>query len=126
MESNGLVLSLPFERTHHYKGHWHLNVQWYEHNGGVGISVTPLKSVGMANYMKNNVAGVTVPDEYIERLQSSSDPKEEGIKICVEQIQQFKEMDGIAGVHLMAIEWEQMVPEIVERAGLLPRPEVDK
>jgi len=86
--------------------------------------VTPLKSLGMAKYMKSSVAGVTVPDQLIKRLEGAEDAKEEGIKICIEQIQQLKQMEGIAGVHLMAIEWERMVPEIVERAGLLPRPEV--
>ena len=49
---------------------------------------------------------------------------EEGINICCEQIEEFKEMKGIAGVHLMAIEWEEKVPEIAERAGVLPRPVV--
>lgn len=86
--------------------------------------VTPLKSVGMAKYMRDNVAGLTVPDYYIDRLSKAEDKAAEGIKICVEQIQQLKEMEGIAGVHLMAIEWEKRVPEIVEQAGLLPRPEL--
>jgi len=89
--------------------------------------VTPLKSVGMAKYMRDSVAGLTVPDYYIDRL--SKVPKEEaaaeGIKICVEQIQRFKEIEGVAGVHLMAIEWERRVPEIVEKAGLIPRPIVN-
>jgi len=49
---------------------------------------------------------------------------EEGIKIAVEQIQRLKEVEGVAGFHIMAIEWEQKVPEIVERAGLLPRPQL--
>ncbi len=48
----------------------------------------------------------------------------EGIKIACEQIEEFKEMKGVAGVHLMAIEWEHMVPEIAEKAGVLPRPKV--
>ena len=48
----------------------------------------------------------------------------EGIKICVEQIKRFQDMEGVAGVHIMAIEWEKRVPEIVELAGLLPRPKV--
>jgi methylenetetrahydrofolate reductase (NADH) len=86
--------------------------------------VTPLKSLGMAKYMKSSVAGITVPDEYIKRLEGADDAKEEGIKICIEQMQEFREMKGIAGIHLMAIEWERMVPEIVERAGFLPRPQV--
>jgi len=86
--------------------------------------VTPLKSVGMAKYMRDSVAGLTVPDYYIERLDKAEDKAAEGIKICVEQINRFREMEGIAGVHLMAIEWEKRVPEIVEQAGLLPRPKV--
>ncbi len=89
--------------------------------------VTPLKSMGMARYMKENVPGMDVPDALINRLKAA--PKEakakEGIKIAVEQIQEFKEMKGVSGIHLMAIEWEERVPEIAEMAGLLPRPSVD-
>jgi 5,10-methylenetetrahydrofolate reductase len=87
--------------------------------------VTPLKSLGMAKYMKNNVAGVTVPDYLIERLSKAEDAKTEGLKICIEQIQRFQEMEGVAGVHIMAIEWETAVRGIVEGAGLLPRPETE-
>jgi methylenetetrahydrofolate reductase (NADPH) len=89
--------------------------------------VTPLKSVGMARYMQKNVAGMDVPEEIIERLKGvpKEKCKEEGIKICVETIQRLKEIEGVAGIHLMAIEWEEMVGEIVERAGLLPRPKPD-
>ncbi len=88
--------------------------------------VTPMKSVGMAKYMKSKVPGMDVPDEIITRLQGAGKGKvaEEGIKIACEQIEEFKEMKGVAGVHLMAIEWEHMVPEIAERAGVLPRPKV--
>jgi methylenetetrahydrofolate reductase (NADPH) len=88
--------------------------------------ITPMKSVGMARYMQSSVPGMIVPDELIERLKSA--PKERraelGIKIAVEQIQQLRQMEGIAGIHLMAIEWEERVPEIVSEAGLLPRPSV--
>ena len=86
--------------------------------------VTPLKSLGMARHMRNNVAGIIMPDEIFTRMEQAKDPKEEGINICVEQIQQLKEMPGVAGIHLMAINWEHMVPEIANRAGLTPRPEV--
>ncbi len=91
--------------------------------------ITPLKSVGMAKYMRNNVAGLTVPDSYIKRLQDVADKDkkavaEEGIRICIEQIKRFQQIEGIAGIHLMAIEWEHRVPEIMERAELLPRPTV--
>jgi methylenetetrahydrofolate reductase (NADPH) len=88
--------------------------------------VTPFKSAGMAKYMKNKVPGMSVPDEMIKRM--SGVPKdrqaEEGINICVEIIQRLKEVKGVAGFHLMAIEWEEKVPEIVTRAELHPRPQV--
>jgi methylenetetrahydrofolate reductase (NADPH) len=87
--------------------------------------VTPLKTLGMAKYMKNKVPGMDVPDEIIKRLEGVDRKKvaDEGIKIACEQIAEFKEMKGVAGVHLMAIEWEHKVPEIAERAKVLPRPE---
>jgi len=86
--------------------------------------VTPLKSAGMARYMRDQVPGLSVPDALVERMKQAEDGPEEGIRICIEQIEEFKEMTGVAGVHLMAIEWEHKVPEIVERAGLLPRPQM--
>ncbi len=87
--------------------------------------VTPMKSVGMARYMKNNVPGMDVPESIITRLKGVDKKQQasEGIAICCEQIEEFKEMPGVAGVHVMAIEWEKRVPEITEKAGLLPRPE---
>ncbi len=88
--------------------------------------VTPMKSVGMANYMKNMVPGMDVPDEVIARIKGVEKEKraEEGVKIAIETIQQLKEMEGVHGVHIMAIEWEEMVPRIAKEAGLLPRPQV--
>ncbi len=107
--------------------------------------VGPLKSPGMARYMKNNVPGLLVPDALIERMTAASAPwagkskdeltkedkrarskayKEEGIKICIELIQQLREIEGVSGVHIMAIEWEEAVQPIAEGAGLLPRPTV--
>jgi methylenetetrahydrofolate reductase (NADPH) len=90
--------------------------------------VTPLKSPGMAKYMKNKVSGMDVPDELIKRMEGVPKDKqrEEGIKICVETIEKLRQMPGVKGVHVMAIEWEEAVGEIVERAGLLPRPPVDQ
>jgi len=89
--------------------------------------VTPLKSVGMAKYMKNRVPGMDVPDEIIKRMSGVAKDKqaEEGLKICVETIQQLKEVPGVRGFHVMAIEWEEKVPEIVEQSGLYPRPKIE-
>ena len=90
--------------------------------------VTPLKSAGMARYMKDKVAGMDIPDEVITRIEGVPKAKQrkEGIQICVETIQRLKEMQGIKGFHVMAIEWEEVVGEIVERAGLLPRPSLNQ
>jgi methylenetetrahydrofolate reductase (NADPH) len=86
--------------------------------------VTPLKSGGMARYMAKNVSGIIIPDEIIDRIVNAKKASEEGIKLCVEQIEELKEMKGVRGIHLMAIEWEHKVPEIAERAKLIPRPQV--
>ncbi len=107
--------------------------------------VGPLKSPAMARYMKDSVPGLWVPDELIARMEAAGAPwadipkdqlskedkkaradawKQEGIAICIELIQQIREIEGVAGVHIMAIEWEEAVRPIVEGAGLLPRPTV--
>jgi len=90
--------------------------------------LTPLKSAGMAKYMKNRVPGMDVPDEVVKRMSDTpkQDQPKEGIKLCVESIERLKNIDGVKGFHIMAIEWEEMVPEIVEAAGLYPRPQVEQ
>jgi len=110
------------------------------------VGVGPLKSPGMARYMKDSVPGILVPDELIDRMTQAGKPwagkskdemtkedkkarsnawKDEGIKICIELIQQLRQVEGVAGVHIMAIEWEEAVQPIMEGAGLLPRPVVE-
>jgi 5,10-methylenetetrahydrofolate reductase len=84
--------------------------------------VIPIKSAGMARYMRDYVSGVTVPDEVVTRMEQAKDAKAEGAKLAVEIIERVKEIPGIHGVHIMAVGWEDIVPEIVEQAGLLPRP----
>jgi methylenetetrahydrofolate reductase (NADPH) len=88
--------------------------------------VTPLKSAGMAKFMAKNVAGMDIPKEVIKQI--AGVPKEEqaqkGIDMAVESIKRLREVEGVSGVHIMAIEWERKVPEIAEKAGLLPRPQV--
>ena len=85
--------------------------------------VTPPRSLGMARYMKSSVPGMEVTDEVIARMQGAKDKEEEGINICVDIINQVRAIKGVAGVHIMAIEWESAVPEIVKRAGLAERPQ---
>ena len=87
--------------------------------------ITPLKSARMAEYMAKQVAGMDVPESLIDRMKGvpAKEQRAEGIKIAVETIQALKEMEGVSGVHIMAIEWEDAVPELVEKAGLSPRPQ---
>lgn len=84
--------------------------------------IIPMRSLAMARFMKEYVAGVSVPDEFISRLEKAKDTKEEGITIALEIIEQLKEIPGVHGIHIMAVGWEEIVPRIVEKAGLLPRP----
>ncbi len=89
--------------------------------------VTPLKSAGMAKFMASKVAGMDIPDNVIKRMESAPKERasEKGINLCLETIAELRETEGVHGIHLMAIEWEEKVGEIVEAAGLLPRPARD-
>ena len=87
--------------------------------------ITPPRSLGMARYMKNSVPGLEVTDDIIKRMKDAKDKEDEGMNIAVDIINQVREIEGVAGVHIMAIEWESAVPEIVSRAKLLPRPALE-
>ena len=84
--------------------------------------VIPIRSAGMARYMRDYVSGVSVPDDLVTRMEEAETAKDEGVRIPLEIIEQLKEIPGVHGIHIMAVGWEDIVPEIVERAGLLPRP----
>lgn len=86
--------------------------------------VTPIKSYNMAKHMAENVSGVSVPQEILKRIESARDPKEEGINICIETIEELKKIKGVHGIHIMAVQWEEVVPEIVKMVGLFPRPQI--
>lgn len=89
--------------------------------------ITPMRSLGMAKYLRKAVPGMDVPEDLIERLGGVEKNKQaaEGIKFAIETIQRLKEVEGVAGFHIMAIEWEEKVPEIVEESGLYPRPQIN-
>jgi len=86
--------------------------------------VIPIRSAGMARYMRDYVPGVIVPDEIVTRMENAESAKEEGVRIILEIIEQLKEIPGVHGIHIMAVGWEDIVPEMVEKAGLMPRPAV--
>jgi methylenetetrahydrofolate reductase (NADPH) len=87
------------------------------------VGVGPLRSEKTAEFMRTKVPGVHIPDAIVERLRKT--PKEqkraEGKRICIEIIQQVREIEGVSGVHVMAYRQEELVAEIIEEAGLLPR-----
>jgi 5,10-methylenetetrahydrofolate reductase len=90
--------------------------------------VGPLKSPGMARYMRDSVAGMEVSPKWVERMEKTPKEKwkDEGMNVCVEIINEMRQIPGVAGVHIMSIEWEEALPTIVERAGLLPRPKPEE
>ena len=109
--------------------------KWMEEVRALGLhkeikilaGITPLKGVGGARYMQKFVPGIDVPQDIVDRMaacEKGAESQAEGKKIAVEMIKEFTEIEGVAGVHIMAIEWEIAVPEIVEAAGLMPRPAV--
>jgi len=109
--------------------------KWMEEVRAIGLhkevkilaGITPIKGAGMANYMKKFVPGMDVPQEIVDRIaakEKGAAQQAEGKALAVEMIKDLAEVEGVAGVHIMAVEWEPAVPEIVEAAGLLPRPAV--
>jgi len=88
------------------------------------VGVGPLRSAGAAEFMRTKVPGVWIPDEVVDRLKGAPKGKQraEGKRICIEIIQQVREIAGVAGIHVMAYRQEELVAEIIEESGLLPRP----
>ncbi len=84
--------------------------------------IIPIRSAGMVRYMRDNVSGVNIPDDIVTRMEKAEDAEAEGVKIALELITKVKKIPGVHGIHIMAVGWEKKVPEIIERAGLLPRP----
>lgn len=83
------------------------------------VGVGPMASARAAEYIRANVPGVRIPDHIIDRLKGATDQKAEGVKICVELIEEIKALDGVHGVHIMGYRMEHFVPEIVDRSGVL-------
>jgi 5,10-methylenetetrahydrofolate reductase len=83
------------------------------------VGVGPLASARAARWMRSNVPGIHVPDPLIARLEGAKDQKLEGKKICIELIQQIREIKGVAGVHVMAYRQEELVSEIITASGIM-------
>ena len=83
------------------------------------VGVGPLRNAKAADWMRRNVPGIHIPDNVIARLAGAQDQTAEGINLCVDLMQEIREMKGVHGVHVMAFKQEDRVPEIVERSGVL-------
>jgi methylenetetrahydrofolate reductase (NADPH) len=88
--------------------------------------VGPIRSARAAEFMRDNVAGMDVPDAVVRRLEGLDKEKaaEEGVQICVEIASEVMQMEGVRGLHVMAVGWHSILPELIDRLGLLPRPDV--
>jgi 5,10-methylenetetrahydrofolate reductase len=104
--------------------------EWAERVRPVGVfertfvlaGVAPPRSAASARFMREHLPGVMVPDEVIRRLEGAEDPVEEGVRITVDVVKRLREIDGMAGVHVMGLGREESVRRVIEEAGLLPRP----
>lgn len=96
--------------------------EWLHEKAYVLAGVMPLKSSRMARFVAEKLPGVAVPPAVVERLSNAGDAKAEGLRIALETIAALRGIEGVRGVHLMAVEWEDAVPRIVKEAGLHPRP----
>jgi len=97
---------------------------------GILIGITPLKNYRMAEYMHNEVPGVFIPEPILKRMEAAGDGAEEvGFEIALELIEQIKTKQGVNGLHIMAVGWEEIVPDLVTQAGVLPpdfvKPEIE-
>ena len=90
------------------------------------IGITPLKTFKMAKYMNDDVPGVFIPESLMNRLEAAEkagNAQEEGVQIALELIEKIKQFEGqgVNGLHIMAVGWEDIVPRIVSEGNVLPR-----
>ena len=91
----------------------------YHEHCHILVGVGPLASARTAKWIRANVPGVRIPDSVIARLEGAADQKAEGLDLCVEIMQQVRQIEGVSGVHVMAYRQEDRVAELVERSGVL-------
>ena len=89
---------------------------------GIMLVRTPQSAV----YMRDQIKGVGMTEQVIDRLRQAADPSAEGLRLAVDTIQAVRAEPGVAGIHLMSINWSKAIPQVVAAAGLLPRPVVCK
>lgn len=96
--------------------------EWLHEKVYILAGLIPLKSLKMAKFMDEKVAGISLPPSVLERMTKASDPKAEGQRIALETVEAVRGIEGVRGLHIMAVGWEEIVPTIVQKAELHPRP----
>lgn len=95
--------------------------EWLHSHVYILAGIIPLRSAKMARFMIEKI-GAVIPRDMLERLEKAPNPKAEGISIAVRTIKAMRKIEGVRGVHIMPITWDEVVPELVKEAGLYPRP----
>ncbi|MBI4415609.1 MAG: methylenetetrahydrofolate reductase [Euryarchaeota archaeon] len=96
--------------------------EWLHEKVHILAGLIPLKSLKVARFLDDKVPGIVVPPYVMDRMAKASDQKAEGIRIALETIERLRDIEGVRGVHVMAVGWEDVVPTVVQKAGLHPRP----
>ncbi|MGH2677290.1 MAG: methylenetetrahydrofolate reductase, partial [Actinomycetota bacterium] len=86
------------------------------------VGVAPPRSAATARYLRQHLPGVVVPDDVVRRMESADDPVDEGVRLTVDIVKRLREIEGVAGVHVMGLGHEEAVRRVIDEAGLLPRP----
>ena len=95
--------------------------EWLHDKAYILAGVIPLKSARMARFLVDKL-GVVVPRHVLDRMEKAPNPSAEGKSIAVRTIKALKNIEGVRGVHIMPVGWDDVVPELVNGAGLAPRP----
>jgi len=98
--------------------------EWLHERVHILAGVIPLKSPKMAHFLAEKVPGIVIPPDILARMEKAPDPKAEGLSIALRTIKALRKVEGVRGIHVMAVGWDEIVPTIVKQAGLLPRPPV--
>jgi len=97
--------------------------EWLHEKVHILAGVIPLRSPKMAHFMAEKVPGIVIPKDILKRIDQAPDPKAEGLSLALRTIKALRKVEGVHGVHIMAVNWEDIVPTLVREAGLFPRPE---
>jgi methylenetetrahydrofolate reductase (NADPH) len=113
---------LVFDRARFRQWMTDVRVAGLHQQAHILAGVMILRRPHSALYLRDHLPGTVMPDEVIERMQNAPDAEEEGICLAAELVNDLLSVEGVAGIHLMSVDWTRAMPHVIARAGLLPRP----